>query len=243
MNTRVSLLSNAGGRKENEDYCGYHETDLYGCYILADGLGGHRNGAIASKTVGKAVINDFINDPGASQEILTRYLLNAKQEMSKVGSQINSAGGMKTTVVVVLTDFNYLYWVHVGDSRMYLFNSGKLFSRTKDHSIPQLLADTGEISEGEIRSHEDRNRLTAVFGSEGEDRFSYNDDPYKLLSGDVILLCSDGFWEYVLESEMENDLVGASSPEVWLGDMEKRLLERAISGHDNYSALAVMFDT
>ncbi|HSW36193.1 MAG TPA: protein phosphatase 2C domain-containing protein [Candidatus Limnocylindrales bacterium] len=242
MKLQSAFLSRAGGRKENEDYCACAEVNGHACYLVADGLGAHRGGAIASKTVGESVISAFKSMPGASKGHLEKYLQYARQELGKRETAERGIVSLKTTLVVLLSDCRSVIWAHIGDSRLYRFNidSGKLVFRTRDHSVPQRLADSGEIASDQIRFHEDRNRLTAAFQSEGKSSFEYNADPKPLHRGDVFLLCSDGFWEYIFESEMENTLCNASTPESWLAAMEIRLLERAKSDHDNYSALAIL---
>lgn len=239
MRFNTALMSKAGGRKYNEDYCAYYETAGHGCYLLADGLGGHRGGAIASKTTGEGIIAAFSAAPGFSREHLEKYLRHALQELEKKEALQPGTAGLKTTLVVMLSDMNQAIWAHVGDSRLYYFQSGMIALQTRDHSLPQVLVDSGEISADQIRFHEDRNRLTAAFESGMKDKIKYSSGPRPLGREDAFLLCSDGFWEYVLEEEMERELDHASGPDQWLAAMEKHLLGRAKSDHDNYSAVAI----
>ena len=109
---------------------------------------------------------------------------------------------MRTTAVVLCTEGNRGTALHIGDSRFYHFRNGKIISQTKDHSVPQMLAMAGEISEHEIRRHPDRNRLLRALGDENEEvRFVRSD--FEIKEGDAFLLCSDGFWEEV-EEESED---------------------------------------
>lgn len=242
MKIITSVISKAGGRKENEDYCTFDEGAGYGCYLLADGLGGHRGGALASKTVGKSILEAFNASPGITKEHAEKYLLYARQQLAQVETVQGLASGLKTTLVLMLSDYKQVGWGHVGDSRLYHFNGGRIIKRTIDHSVPQLLATSGEISDDQIRFHEDRNRLTAAFESEDNGRFVFSPDLHSLDASDAFLLCSDGFWEYVYHEEMEADLQSTANPGEWLELMEKRLLKRVESGHDNYSALAIKID-
>ncbi len=239
MKIYKSLLSEAGGRKENEDYCAYQEVEGYGCYLLADGLGGHRGGALASKTVGESIFDAFKDSPGISEEHFEKYMHQARKQLAKAEEDKGLSSSLKTTLVFILSDYLQFRWVHIGDSRLYHFNSGEIVSRTSDHSVPQLLADSGEINEDEIRNHEDRNRLTAAFESEDKGRFTLSPNPHYLSENDAFLLCSDGFWENVMDSEMEADLLEVANPGDWLELMKSRLLQRVKPGHDNYSALAI----
>lgn len=239
MSFKVALLSKQGGRKRNEDYAAFSERNGYGCYLVADGLGGHQGGEVASRTACESVIKAFHESPGTSANHLTGYLEYAGQALiaSKLKLGLNDA--VKTTLVVLLTDNKKATWAHIGDSRLYYFQSNHVVLQTKDHSLPQRLADIGEISADQIRFHEDRNRLIHVFEGEDINNFTYLEEPVSLDRGESFLLCSDGFWDYVCEAEMENDLQSSQTPEEWLARMESRLLERAEGNYDNYTALAV----
>jgi serine/threonine protein phosphatase PrpC len=240
MKIDVSMLSNPGGRKVNEDYTDYNILDEFGCYIMADGLGGHRGGDIASKAVAKSIISSFNASPGFSTEKLQEYMRNAALALEQLRSAERKESSLKTTLVVLLTGEDKACWAHVGDSRLYLFRSGRLAFQTRDHSVPQHLADSGSITADEIRFHEDRNRLTASFDSSNFNKIRYSDKPVRLEEGDRFLLCSDGFWEYVIESEMEDSLAQSRTTQKWLEIMEGKVISKAEEGHDNYSALALI---
>ncbi len=242
MIAHAAIISKAGGRNVNEDYSCYAEKGGFGCYLLADGLGGHKGGELASRTIGEAVKEAFTASPGFSTGKLIEYIEYARQAFLTALSEAHGPRSMKTTVVVLLTDGHCALWGHIGDSRLYYFRRGSLLFQTKDHSVPQLLADSGEIREDQIRFHEDRNRLTAAFDGNEMTRFTVPEKPVALNSGDAFLLCSDGFWEYVTESEMETVLKRTRDAEIWIAELEKVLLERAETEHDNYSGLAVIIE-
>jgi len=98
----------------------------------------------------------------------------------------------------------------------------------------------GHITPAEIRTHKDQNKLTRVVGSEyyGQPDVETLSEP--LSPGDAMILCTDGFWEYVLEDEMEEDLLSSDTPDDALAKMEARLLSRADNYNDNYTAIVVM---
>ncbi len=240
MEISRAMLTKAGGRKRNEDYCGCYAKDGLLCAVLADGLGGHRGGEKASRTVVQQVLEAFGNKPGCSAEALHHYFLEANRGLADVQLYDPQMAGLKTTLVIWVGNGRQSVWGHIGDSRLYHFRNQRLTSRTKDHSLPQKLADIGEIEASEIRHHEDRNRLTAVmYGGEAM-KWRILEKPAAITEKDAFLLCTDGFWEFVAEEEMESDLQQSRHAEEWLKAMEIRLLERAPKDHDNYSAVGLM---
>lgn len=240
MSLRTASLSKTGGRKVNQDYCSYLEENNYGCYVLADGLGAYRGSGMAARITGKSVLKAFAASPGASPTKLREYLEYARVVFQRALQNEYEARSMKTTLLVLLTDYEQALWAHIGDSRLYYFRAGSVIYQTKDHSVPQAMVNSGDITPEEIRLHEDRNRLTRAFDGQDISRFVYSGNPAHLNQGDAFLLCSDGFWEYVYETEMEEDLSISYEPQGWLFLMEERLLRRAEPKHDNYSALAII---
>ena len=155
-----------------------------------------------------------------------------KAQDAVIEGQKNSLklANMHTTAVVLIVQHDLALWGHIGDTRLYYFHEGRLQKQTSDHSVPQLLANAGEIDASDIRFHEDRNRLLRSIGSEDSFKPHLEQSPIILHSGDAFLLCTDGFWEYVFEAEMAEDLQQTSSAEQWLKSMELRLLGRAPEG-------------
>ncbi len=239
MKFQTEALSNRGGREENQDSLGYLILDRSACWTMADGLGGHGGGAAASRIAVEAVLETFRARPLCTAEAVQRYLAAANEAIC--GRQAREARlfGMRTTSVVLVSDFRNVFWGHLGDSRLYYIKKGSIQAQTKDHSVPQAMCNAGEITSAEIRFHEDRNRLLRSLGS--REKFAPAIEPRArpLEAGDTFLLCTDGFWEYVTEKEMERMLCGAKEPGVWLQRMESRIREQATGDYDNYSALAV----
>ena len=149
---------------------------------------------------------------------------------------------MRTAIAVLIGDGLIAHWAHVGDVRLYVFREGEVFFQTKDHSVPQALVNAGEIGTDAIRGHEDRNRLLRSLGSPENHQPSVLENPFVILRGDIFLLCTDGFWEYVNELEMLLEWCKSLNLRDWLERMELRILKRAPQGHDNYSAIALFAD-
>jgi serine/threonine protein phosphatase PrpC len=236
------MLSAAGGRRENQDAVDHLVLAHFGCWVIADGLGGHGGGAMAAKTAVKAIIESFQKAPSCSAESLLGYFARAQDSIRALQHKEAHWSEMATTAVILLSDLDSVLWGHVGDSRLYFFRQGTLEHQTLDHSLPQALCSAGEITPGEIRFHEDRNRLLRALGQNDGVQPAIHDERRPLERGDVCLLCTDGFWEYVTEEEMQLELRRSPTPESWLRRMESRLNQGASGEHDNYSGLAVYFD-
>ena len=132
------------------------------------------------------------------------------------------------------------YIGYVGDSRGYVFRRNKVRTRTLDHSIPQMLALSGEIKESEIRHHPDRNILLRVIGIDWEEPMYALLPRVPLSKCQAFLLCSDGFWELIEEKTMCELLKKAGSVEEWLDSMVRVVRENgAGTDMDNNSAVAV----
>jgi serine/threonine protein phosphatase PrpC len=151
---------------------------------------------------------------------------------------------MRTTIVVLITDSKRAVWAHVGDSRLYCFEDGRIVSRTSDHSVVQAMVDAGELSPDQIRHHEDRSRLLRCLGNpNGDLRPTILEHPRNLARGTSFLMCTDGFWENVTETEMEVDFTKAEAPGDWLQWMTDRVMDRITEESDNYTAIVAAFNS
>ena len=235
--TTAPPLSHRGGRATNQDHAGWREAGGMTCWVVADGLGGHASGEIASEAAVEGALAAFEASPGTDGETVARCVARAQSVIRALMKGSPDLDSMRTTLVVLVASAAEARWGHVGDSRLYVFRDGRIALRTTDHSVPQALVEAGEISPAEVRHHPDRNRLLRAVGG-NEAPTPTVSDAHAVRPGDAYLLCSDGFWELVEEDEMEADLAAASTPEAWLSAMESRLAARATGRHDNYSALA-----
>ena len=113
----------------------------------------------------------------------------------------------------------------------------------KDHSVTKVIADAGKINYQEIRLHADRNKLLRAMRNPKDFRSELSKEEKVLQKGDALLLCTDGFWDYIAEDAMCIDYAKSQTPEDWLGIMETRLLtllrEKQVIYNDNYSAIAI----
>ena len=238
----TSYISNAGGRERNEDRCGYWGDKHASCWIVADGLGGHQGGEEASEYTVKSITEAFKKAPLIEQDYLLSLFEHVSQNLFKIAQRAHAKVGFFSTAVGLFRLGESVVWLNLGDSRLYHFQYGKIKSITRDHSVPRVLVDLGEISFKEIRGHPDRHRLLRTMGVQEPAKPDIYLLNKKLSSADQFLLCTDGFWEKILEEEIEHELKIAHSPAIWLKQMEKIIRARMTEDEDNYSAIAVWIE-
>ena len=237
MDIKTGKLCKIGGRQKNDDTAeivlGNGAVRVY----VGDGLGSYAGGKQASETAGQALLT-FPGSMLGDEELRGAAKL-ANEAVYALQKSTN--GTMKTTIVFLTIENHVARWMHVGDSRLYHFVNGKLVSQTVDHSVSQMAVMMGEITTHQIRFHEDRNRVLRSLG--GENAKPELSKPMDISEGShAFLLCTDGFWEYVYEDEMEQTLAQATDPDDWIARMEQILLSRVTGNNDNYSA-SVVFTT
>lgn len=244
----LAILSRQGGRDYNEDACGHWHSDSRLCCVVADGAGGMGGGDVASKLVVRHIIEQTAHAPVSRVDEVHDLLVDSNAQVRRHQQESPALQRMHTTVVALFVDLasGQAVWGHAGDSRLYLFRDGQMLTHTRDHSVVQGLVDAGMLRPEQVRSHPQRSELQSALGTADEHLMvSTAARPWTLQSGDVFLLCTDGLWEYVDESEMTATLGRSADPQVWLTQLEQLVLqharERGHASHDNFSAIAVWF--
>ena len=234
MKIETAILTNAGGRQINDDTVAVLSPK--GTYaFVGDGLGGYAGGQQASRAACDVMLDYARKGALVSREKMEQAAAAAEKAVCTL--QEETAGDMKTTMVFLAVEEGKAMWMHVGDSRLYHFRDGKLISQTKDHSVSQMAVMLGQITQSQIRFHEDRNRVLRALGAaKAKPEISAE---LETVPGDAFLLCTDGFWEYVLEEEMEQTLSRTDMPQEWMDRMEEILKSRVPDNNDNYTAAAV----
>lgn len=240
MRITHSLTTNPGGREVNEDYVKICGRGGAMCFVLCDGLGGHGKGELASQFVAESLCRSF-EQAADSDSFFASAFDTAQEGLIAEQKRIGAVFEMKTTAVALVIDGERWRYAFIGDSRLYHFRKCKPVFRTLDHSVPQMLVLAGDIKEKQIRCHPDRNRLLRVMGVEWDSPRYECGGWQELRSGDAFLLCSDGFWEPIVEKEMSKLLKHSLNAEEWLGAMAETVLRNGESTDmDNNSAIAVM---
>jgi PPM family protein phosphatase len=245
LEVSISVLSNIGGRQRNEDSCGYWKNSDVACCVLSDGAGGHGGGDVASQLAVETVLREFEASPEVSPRKAGELLHLANLAVIQRQSEQAALHDMRATLVLLLYDAQTqkASWGHIGDSRLYVFRDGKELFQTKDHSVFQSMIDAGYVKESPARQSSQRTVLTGSIG--GEEGFAPDvpEGLRQVRNGDAYLLCSDGFWEFVDEGEMEATLVLATSSQDWVERLEAVLNQKKKEGNDNYSAIVIWFGT
>ena len=191
-------------RSSNQDG-GYSGTNLY---VVADGMGGHAGGDIASAlaTQHVAKIDDVYPDSDQAISSLLEAMREANRNLSDTVSKFNYLAGMGTTMDAVIFTGDIANIAHIGDSRVYLMRDGKLTQITKDHTFVQQLIDAGRLTEEEALVHPRRNVILRVLGDTSEEP-EFDIHQIEVQPGDRLLLCSDGLCgvvpNYLIEENMK----------------------------------------
>lgn len=197
-------------REANEDYYCYAEPEDDAEFhrkgrlaMVADGMGGHVGGQVASGIAVDTVRQVYLNHPGDDPlEALAAAFQEAQAAILEHAREHPELHGMGTTCTVAVVREHELFYGHVGDSRLYLIRAAEIRQITEDHSHVGRLLREGMITPEEAAVHPDRNVLTAALGMEGTVPCEIPEAPLGLEPGDLLLLCSDGLHGLVADPEM-----------------------------------------
>lgn len=240
MKFSVFQASRKGGRKKNEDRMGYCYTRDAALFMLADGMGGHPEGEVAAQLALQTFAARFQRETGDSAladpaRFLTQTLLAAHERIFGYAQKKRMADTPRTTMVALLVQDSRAFWIHCGDSRLYLVRAGELLVRTRDHSYAEHASRTPRLP-----IHHNRNVLFTCIGSPSPPLFDLG-KPVALQRGDRLLLCSDGLWGSLSDADITREIadhpVARSVP-----DLIDAALQRAGALSDNVTALALEWE-
>jgi len=250
----VSLL---GGREENQDRVAAAAGDHAALLVVADGMGGHANGARAAEITRATVLDAFEHTPQPLFDpmgFLHLILGRAHEEVVKLGAPLPLEQRPRATCALCLVQQGASWWAHVGDSRIYHLRGGTLVGRSRDHSHVEVLLREGLITADQAQAHPMRNYVECCLGGDPilPDMAIARRRP--LESGDVLMVCTDGLWSGLKDAEIAAELSGHGSAAGAAGSpgasqavpLREKLLElgqRAIgrlgAASDNTSAAAL----
>jgi serine/threonine protein phosphatase PrpC len=239
----LASVSLPGDRDVNEDFQASRLFPEAMVLVCADGLGGHDCGELASEFFVRGLIEcaesvlvgmQEMHENGAPS-LATRWFGSGADYMHARFKQRNVHADALTTAVAAVVTANNILLAHCGDSRAYRLRPQQTAWRTQDHSIPQMLVDAGELDEAQMGTHRDQGKLTnAISRTEKPQPSASLQAP--LAPGEVLLLCTDGFWEHLEEHEL---MSLASKPLVeQLAELAATACKRGAGKSDNVTALA-----
>ena len=240
----VSVSDKGLVRANNEDCLATFTVGKDECFVIADGMGGHAAGELASKTAVEYVtqaLNDYLLE--ADDEEKLKKLLSFTIEKANVKVYLQSLGsfryrGMGTTLTIAVLRDKTLYVSHIGDCRLYLLHRQHMDALTTDHTLVQEMVDSGMLSKEEARTHPKRNVLLRSLGV--NEYVSPDTFTVEITNGDVILMCSDGLYGYVADATIRAVLRKHKN----LDYCAQLLLDLALGagGEDNISMILVEFE-
>ena len=231
-------------RANNEDSYLYWEPDSQDEFrrkgrlaIIADGMGGYEGGQEASRlavdTIRHIYDRAFNGDP---QQALIAGFESAHANIHRYAVEHPEFHGMGTTCTAISILDNRLYFAHIGDSRLYLIRGEAVTRLTRDHSYVGRLVESGLVRWEDAESHPQRHILTAALGSGRDVEPQVPEEPVPLEHGDTLILCTDGLWSLVAETELAAAAC-ANSPAEACSQLIKAALERG--GPDNITAVVL----
>ena len=246
MRFSVYQVSRRGGRPKNEDRMGYCYTRSSGLFALADGMGGHPEGEVASQLALQTISALFQRDAKPQLADPLRFLHDAvlagHHQLLRYASDRALLDTPRTTIVACVVQGQAAYWAHCGDSRLYLLRDGKLLARTRDHSYTELhgaLVQAGQPLPPDNQRF-NRNVLFTCLGSPGKPVVD-TAGPTPLQPGDRIMLCSDGLW-----GSVSDELIVQQLSRQPISDAVPELAEQALriggSRSDNVTVLAMEWE-
>lgn len=239
---KFSTISNIGKRREeNEDAYGNISVGDIDFFIVADGMGGHSKGEVASKLASLTYI-DFIKNADLSiyesiEDLQEEAISKANDKIYELADDSEGRSMGTTVVCLAIDNKNKKYIIsHVGDSRAYLFRGGDFIFKTRDHSLVNDLVDSGSLTEDEAKNFINKSAITRAVGT--EDELEVDTEVIDMVKDDVLLLFTDGLSNEVADEEIRtvvNDFDDAY-------EISSKLVELALNkgGHDNITLTTVL---
>lgn len=204
--------------------------------VVADGMGGHNAGEVASHQTVKTIKDYVQNVQKSEKDILLEAIACANNEIYKMSIKNPTLHGMGTTVTACIIKEDKVTAVQVGDSRLYLIRDDEITQITKDHSLVEMLIESGEITKEAAKSHPQKNVITRAIGTDCQ----VDSDIYEfgIKTGDVILLCSDG-----LVNMVDDEKILSIIKEKEFSRLADTLVKEAESagGDDNITVVLIKF--
>lgn len=243
MKFSIYQSSRQGGRQYNQDRVAYSYSKDALLMVLADGMGGHLHGEVAAQITVQMLAETFQKQarPGLRNpfDFLTGAMMAVHDAIDDYAGQHDLLETPRTTCVACVVQKDLAYWAHVGDSRLYLFRGGQLVCRTRDHSRIQQLLEQGKISEAQMNTHPERNKIYNCLGGLIPPDVELSKIT-PVMEGDTFLLCSDGLWSMLSANEIAS-VVGAYPIDRAVPELLDHAEFRGGEEGDNLSAIGMIW--
>jgi serine/threonine protein phosphatase PrpC len=240
MKVLSAFTNRLGNRSSNQDRCLVLQRPGRVLLAVADGMGGHARGELASQTAIDSLSRSFLGEHTATatpEEFLKKALDIAHLETVEAGRASTPPVQPRTTCVVCLVQGDQAWWAHVGDSRLYLLRDGALLTRTRDHTPVEELLQHGVIDEDELSTHPLRNSVNRCLGGALKlPKISFGQA--RLRAGDSLLLCSDGLWSALPEQKLTS-LPASGDLESLINELAEEAEKASYPRSDNISLVGL----
>ncbi|RKD27834.1 protein phosphatase [Caminicella sporogenes DSM 14501] len=238
-----AVKTHIGKIRENNEDSFYIDEDNHSVFIVADGMGGHNAGEIASK-MAIEIVSEYIKENWSNVNLKDKFEVHSllREAIERANKKIyekslvnKELDGMGTTLTIAIIDKTFLYIGHIGDSRAYVLRNDDLFQITQDHTLVSELLKNGTITEIEAKNHPKRNIITKALGT------GYNVEPelinYQIKDNDIIILCTDGLTNVIENDEIKKSFSKFSSLQETCDYLINLANERG--GYDNITIIAI----
>ncbi|HRI25924.1 MAG TPA: Stp1/IreP family PP2C-type Ser/Thr phosphatase [Ferruginibacter sp.] len=240
----VTVLSDMGNiRTNNEDTGMFYKVadeniirEKGYLMLVADGMGGHNAGEVASRMAGEIISQEYFNqkNSGTVEKNLAKVFILANKNIFEKARSAPRFSGMGTTCTALVVIGQTVYYAHVGDSRAYMQKGDTIVQITQDHTYVQELVNQGEITAEEAAVHPKRNILTNAMGTKADMRVDTGKFSLRFEDGDKLLICSDGLYDYLNNDELK-EILKKEDPKnaatIMIGQAKAR------GGHDNITVV------
>ena len=232
----VGLVSDVGLKRTlNEDFASYLEKEEFKIYVVADGMGGHNAGEVASQMAAERIVN-YVDEKFTSSNVknlIEEAIKKVNRDIFNFSNTNEKLNGMGTTVTVCFITKSFIHIANVGDSCCFAIKNNEIKKITKDHSLVQELVDCGSISEKEAQNHPKKNIITRALGTSSTvsvDVFELDNNEYELY-----VLCSDGLTNELTKEEI---LQVVTEQQDYIKSTNKHIaLAKGKGGRDNITVL------
>jgi len=244
MTLQVAAVSLLGDRQENQDRVSVIDGDGATLLIAIDGMGGHADGERAAELAVDTIAASFRDEPQPVFDVfgfLHLAIGRAHAAVVELGTDVAVETRPRATCALCLVQDGAAFWAHVGDSRIYHLRGGEVHEHSRDHSHVEVLLHDGAISREELASHPMRNYVECCLGGDAELPRMTISTRKPLADGDIMLVCTDGFWSPGNVDDIAGLTEAGAELEAGLRRLAEEATRRSAPQSDNTSAAALRF--